>query len=94
MRLQAEGEVSNFVEGLGPGQLVGRQALAAVNYGDIQLSICERRGNVEVEVIRARNLMSKPGARMLPCKCALAIFLLFLSIPLLVSLPFFASFFF
>lgn len=82
MRLQAEGEVSNFVEGLGPGQLVGRQALAAVNYGDIQLSICERRGNVEVEVIRARNLMSKPGARMLPCKCALAIFLLFLSIPL------------
>lgn len=68
MRLQAEGEVSNFVEGLGPGQLVGRQALAAVNYGDIQLSICDRKGNIEVEVIRARNLMTKLGARMLPGK--------------------------
>lgn len=68
MRLQAEGDMSVFVEGLGPGQFVGRQALASVNYGDIQLSIGERKGNVEVEVIRARNLMTKPGARCLPGK--------------------------
>ena len=66
MRLQAEGDVSVFVEGLGPGQLVGRQALASVNYGDIQLSICERKGNIEVEVIRARNLMVKQRSRILP----------------------------
>jgi hypothetical protein len=66
MRLQAEGDVSVFVEGLGPGQLVGRQALASVNYGDIQLSICERKGNIEVEVIRARNLMVKQQSRILP----------------------------
>lgn len=66
MRLQAEGDVSVFVEGLGPGQLVGRQALASVNFGDIQLSICERKGNIEIEVVRARNLMVKPGTRILP----------------------------
>jgi hypothetical protein len=66
MRLQTEGDMSVFVEGLGPGQLVGRQALASVNYGDIQLSIGERKGSIEVEIIRARNLITKPGARCLP----------------------------
>uniref|UniRef100_T1L2L6 Regulating synaptic membrane exocytosis protein 2 n=3 Tax=Tetranychus urticae TaxID=32264 RepID=T1L2L6_TETUR len=66
MRFVAEGEVSNFVEGLGPGQLVGRQALASPNLGDIQLSICDSRGNLEVEVIRARGLQTKPGSKMSP----------------------------
>lgn len=68
MRFVAEGEVSNFVEGLGPGQLVGRQALASPNLGDIQLSICDSRGNLEVEVIRARGLQTKPGSKMSPGK--------------------------
>lgn len=64
--MRIEGEVGSFVEGLGPGQLVGRQALASPNLGDIQLSICDRKGNLEVEVIRARSLQTKPGAKMLP----------------------------
>lgn len=61
-----EGEFSNFVEGLGPGQIVGRQALASPNLGDIQLSLSDRKGNLEVEVIRARGLQAKQGAKILP----------------------------
>lgn len=65
-RLPAEGEFSNFVEGLGPGQIIGRQALASPNLGDIQLSLCERKGNLEIEVIRARGLQAKSGSKVLP----------------------------
>ncbi|XP_054724916.1 regulating synaptic membrane exocytosis protein 1-like isoform X2 [Uloborus diversus] len=60
------GEASSFVEGLGPGQLVGRQALASPSLGDIQLGICERKSCLEVEVIRARGLQPKPNAKILP----------------------------
>ncbi|CAG0894275.1 unnamed protein product [Darwinula stevensoni] len=67
LRLQGEGELSDFVEGLGPGQLVGRQVLAAPALGDIQLSLCDRKGKLEVEVIRARGLtQAKLGAKVLP----------------------------
>ncbi|CAG2110648.1 unnamed protein product [Medioppia subpectinata] len=66
LRLAPEGEFSNFVEGLGPGQIVGRQALASHNLGDIQLSLCDRKGNLEVEVVRARGLQAKQGAKSLP----------------------------
>ncbi|KAB7503237.1 Regulating synaptic membrane exocytosis protein 3, partial [Armadillidium nasatum] len=45
-----EGQISEFIEGLGPGQLVGRQVLAAPALGDIQLSMCERKNKLEVEV--------------------------------------------
>ncbi|XP_076332998.1 regulating synaptic membrane exocytosis protein 2-like isoform X3 [Tachypleus tridentatus] len=66
LRLTLEGEYSTFVEGLGPGQFVGRQGLASPYLGDIQLSIYDRRRNLEVEVIRARGLQPKPGAKSLP----------------------------
>ncbi|GIX69838.1 hypothetical protein CDAR_17822 [Caerostris darwini] len=65
IRLVPEGEFSNFVEGLGCGQLVGRQVLASPGLGDIQLSLADRKGNLEVEVIRARGLQPKPG-RVVP----------------------------
>ncbi|RXG53248.1 Regulating synaptic membrane exocytosis protein 2 [Armadillidium vulgare] len=61
-----EGQISEFIEGLGPGQLVGRQVLAAPALGDIQLSMCERKNKLEVEVIRARGLQCKTGAKVLP----------------------------
>ena len=67
-RLGSEGQLSEFIEGLGPGQLVGRQVLASPALGDIQLSICDRKGNLEVEVIRARGLQCKPGSKTLPGK--------------------------
>lgn len=44
------------MDGLGPGQLVGRQVLGAPSLGDIQLSLCHQKGFLEVEVIRARGL--------------------------------------
>lgn len=50
------GPLSDFIEGLGPGQLVGRQVLGAPALGDIQLSMCYQKGSLEVEVIRARGL--------------------------------------
>lgn len=50
------GQLSEFIEGLGPGQLVGRQVLGAPALGDIQLSLCYQKGHLEVEVIRARGL--------------------------------------
>lgn len=50
------GPYSDFIDGLGPGQLVGRQVLGASSLGDIQLSMCQQKGYLEVEVIRARGL--------------------------------------
>lgn len=66
IRLVPEGEFSNFIEGLGPGQLVGRQVLASPSLGDIQLSLGGKKGNLEVEVIRARGLQAKPGSKITP----------------------------
>ena len=66
MRLGPEGQFGDFIEGLGPSQLVGRQVLGSPCLGEIQLGIAERKGQLDVEVIRARGLMSKPGARLLP----------------------------
>jgi len=34
--------------------------------GDIQLSLIDRRGNLELEVIRARGLQTKAGSKLLP----------------------------
>lgn len=50
------GQYTDFIDGLGPGQLVGRQVLGAPSLGDIQLSMCHQKGCLEVEVIRARGL--------------------------------------
>ena len=49
----------SFIEGLGKGQMISRQGLTSPYLGDIQLSLCDRRGNLEVEIIRARNLVAK-----------------------------------
>lgn len=57
----------NFIDGLGKGQMISRQGLASPYLGDIQLSLCDRRGNLEVEVIRVRNLQAKTN-KVLPRK--------------------------
>lgn len=66
LRLTGEGQLAEFIEGLGPGQLVGRQVLGAPSLGDIQLSLCHQRGVLEVEIIRARGLQARPGSKVLP----------------------------
>lgn len=57
--MRNDGALNEFVDGLGPGQLVGRQVLGAPSLGDIQLSLCHQKGFLEVEVIRARGLQVK-----------------------------------
>ncbi|KAI2654956.1 Regulating synaptic membrane exocytosis protein 2 [Labeo rohita] len=57
---------SDFLDGLGPAQLVGRQTLATPPMGDIQIGMVEKKGALEVEVIRARGLVGKPGSKALP----------------------------
>jgi hypothetical protein len=59
-----------FVEGLGLGQIASRQALVSPYLGDIQVSLSDRRGMLEVEIIRVRQLQPKPYAKRLPCKCS------------------------
>lgn len=60
----------SFIEGLGTGQMISRQGLASPYLGDLQLSLCDRRGNLEVEVIRARNLQAKAN-KLIPRKFTL-----------------------
>ncbi|XP_037536686.1 regulating synaptic membrane exocytosis protein 1 [Nematolebias whitei] len=66
MRLGADSQFSDFLDGLGPGQLVGRQTLATPAMGDVQIGLMDKRGQLEVEVIRARGLTPKPGSKSLP----------------------------
>ncbi|KAK3540857.1 hypothetical protein QTP86_002444 [Hemibagrus guttatus] len=66
VRLSADSQFSDFLDGLGPAQLVGRQSLATPSMGDIQIGMVEKKGALEVEVIRARGLVGKPGSKALP----------------------------
>ncbi|XP_023697511.1 regulating synaptic membrane exocytosis protein 1-like isoform X2 [Paramormyrops kingsleyae] len=65
-QLGADGQFSDFLDGLGPAQLVGRQTLATPAMGDVQIGLMGKRGQLEVEVIRARGLTPKPGSKSLP----------------------------
>ncbi|XP_055259044.1 regulating synaptic membrane exocytosis protein 3 [Moschus berezovskii] len=65
-RLGAESQFSDFLDGLGPAQIVGRQTLATPPMGDVHIAIMDRSGQLEVEVIEARGLTPKPGSKSLP----------------------------
>ncbi|XP_062345764.1 regulating synaptic membrane exocytosis protein 1 isoform X3 [Cinclus cinclus] len=66
VRLSADSQFSDFLDGLGPAQLVGRQTLATPAMGDIQIGMVDKKGQLEVEVIRARGLTQKPGSKSTP----------------------------
>uniref|UniRef100_A0A8C5SZK2 Regulating synaptic membrane exocytosis 1 n=1 Tax=Laticauda laticaudata TaxID=8630 RepID=A0A8C5SZK2_LATLA len=66
VRLGADSQFSDFLDGLGPAQLVGRQTLATPAIGDIQIGMVDKKGQLEVEVIRARGLIQKPGSKSTP----------------------------
>ncbi|XP_077951591.1 regulating synaptic membrane exocytosis protein 2 isoform X19 [Gasterosteus aculeatus] len=66
VRLSSEAQFSDFLDGLGPAQLVGRQTLATPPMGDIQIGMVDKKGALEVEIIRARGLVGKPGSKALP----------------------------
>ncbi|XP_058898494.1 regulating synaptic membrane exocytosis protein 2 isoform X21 [Kogia breviceps] len=66
VRLASDSQFSDFLDGLGPAQLVGRQTLATPAMGDIQVGMMDKKGQLEVEIIRARGLVVKPGSKTLP----------------------------
>lgn len=61
-----DGQFGEFLEGLGPSQLVGRQVLGSPILGDMQIGLEEKQGRLEVEIIRARGLLAKSGSKLLP----------------------------
>uniref|UniRef100_A0A8C5MF06 Regulating synaptic membrane exocytosis 2 n=1 Tax=Leptobrachium leishanense TaxID=445787 RepID=A0A8C5MF06_9ANUR len=66
VRLGSDSQFIDFLDGIGPAQMVGRQTLATPPMGDIQIGMVDKKGQLEVEVIRARGLVVKPGSKTLP----------------------------
>lgn len=76
-RLQVRNSSSNglvtklpagFISGLGQGQIASRQAIVSPYLGDIQLSLSDQRGLLEVEIVRASRLHAQSDSATLPCK--------------------------
>ncbi|PWA15405.1 hypothetical protein CCH79_00008414 [Gambusia affinis] len=65
-RLGPESQFSDFLDGLGPAQIVGRQTLATPSMGDVHVAMVDRGGQLEVEVNQARGLTPKPGSKNIP----------------------------
>ncbi|CAB1416177.1 unnamed protein product [Pleuronectes platessa] len=65
-RLGPESQFSDFLDGLGPAQIVGRQTLATPPMGDVHVGMVDRGGQLEVEVNQARGLIPKPGSKNIP----------------------------
>ncbi|XP_051568926.1 regulating synaptic membrane exocytosis protein 4-like isoform X2 [Myxocyprinus asiaticus] len=63
MCLASDAQFSNFLDGMGPAQFVGRQTLATTSMGDVEIGLMERNGQLEVEIIQARGLIMKPGSK-------------------------------
>uniref|UniRef100_A0A0N5B6S9 PDZ domain-containing protein n=1 Tax=Strongyloides papillosus TaxID=174720 RepID=A0A0N5B6S9_STREA len=70
--LLPDGPLGHFIENLGPGQVVGRQVLASPVLGEINIAISlvvNRTGTghaIDIEIIRAKNLVTKPGSKTPP----------------------------
>ncbi|CAJ0583524.1 unnamed protein product, partial [Mesorhabditis spiculigera] len=64
--IMPDGPLGTFVDDLGPGQVVGRQVLASPVLGEIQIAIMATRSSIDVEVVRAKNLTTKPGSKINP----------------------------
>ena len=60
--------LNDFIEGLGKGQVVGRQVLGTSCMGEIQMGLSDKKGRLEIEIIRARDLQLKHGAKHAPRK--------------------------
>ncbi|CAB1422422.1 unnamed protein product [Pleuronectes platessa] len=63
MCLASDAQFSDFLDGMGPAQFVGRQTLATNSMGDVEIGLMERNGGLEVEVVQARGLTMKPGSK-------------------------------
>ncbi|XP_014034263.2 regulating synaptic membrane exocytosis protein 3 [Salmo salar] len=65
-RMGPESQFSDFLDGLGPAQIVGRQTLATPSMGDVHVGMVDRGGQLEVEISQARGLTPKPGSKNIP----------------------------
>ncbi|XP_036827246.1 regulating synaptic membrane exocytosis protein 3-like isoform X1 [Oncorhynchus mykiss] len=65
-RMGPESQFSDFLDGLGPAQIVGRQTLATPSMGDVHVGMVDRGGQLEVEINQARGLTPKPGSKNIP----------------------------
>ncbi|XP_064825306.1 regulating synaptic membrane exocytosis protein 4 isoform X2 [Oncorhynchus masou masou] len=63
MCLASDAQFSDFLDGMGPAQFVGRQTLATTSLGDVEIGLLERNGGLEVEIVQARGLTQKPGSK-------------------------------
>uniref|UniRef100_A0A3Q2Y1T7 Regulating synaptic membrane exocytosis 4 n=1 Tax=Hippocampus comes TaxID=109280 RepID=A0A3Q2Y1T7_HIPCM len=63
MCLASDAQFSDFLDGMGPAQFVGRQTLAMTSMGDVEIGLMERNGGLEVEVVQARGLTMKMGSK-------------------------------
>ncbi|XP_057702528.1 regulating synaptic membrane exocytosis protein 4 [Corythoichthys intestinalis] len=61
--LASDAQFSDFLDGMGPAQFVGRQTLAMTSMGDVEIGLMERNGGLEVEVVQARGLTMKVGSK-------------------------------
>lgn len=59
LNLPHERPFAEFIEELGPGQVVGRQVLASPCHGEIQVGLRIQQCLLEVEIVRARKLLKK-----------------------------------
>ncbi|XP_035385179.1 regulating synaptic membrane exocytosis protein 2 [Electrophorus electricus] len=66
IKLSTDSQFTEFLDGLGPAQLAGRQTLATPPMGDIQIGMVHRKERLDVEVIRARGLVGKGGNKQTP----------------------------
>ncbi|XP_073787692.1 regulating synaptic membrane exocytosis protein 2 isoform X39 [Danio rerio] len=66
VKISKDSQFTEFLDGLGPAQLAGRQTLATPPMGDIQIGMVHRKERLDVEVIRARGLVGKPGNKQTP----------------------------
>ncbi|XP_067934479.1 regulating synaptic membrane exocytosis protein 3-like [Watersipora subatra] len=58
--------LNDFISDLGMGQVVGRQVLGTSCIGFIQLGLSDKKGRLEVEVVKAKELQPKLGSSKLP----------------------------
>jgi hypothetical protein len=65
-KFSQEQAFSEFVNRLGPGQSVGRQVLGSPCLGEVQMSLLVEKGQLVVEIIRAKHLKPKAGFKVLP----------------------------
>lgn len=68
LKLPHEQAFSEFIDNLGPGQKVSRQALGLPCLGEIKMSLFLDQQKLNIEVIEVKNLKQKTGYKILPSR--------------------------